>query len=155
MTRILGGISWVAGCYQMYKQFKIVTSSAVDRGLFIYIRMQLCLFLAVVQWASHFITGAWASSTICAVLSHFSHVQLFVTLWTVDCQAPLSMGFSRQEYPSGLAFPPQGCLPMYPRDRTPCLLCLLHWQVGSLPLAPPGNSKCKTSFFSHGESVPA
>ena len=51
-----------------------------------------CLFLAVVQWASHFITGAWASSTICAVLSHFSHVQLFVTLWTVDCQAPLFMG---------------------------------------------------------------
>ena len=80
MTRILGGILWVAGCYQMYKQFKIVTSSAVDRGLSIYIRIQLCLFLAVVQWASHFITGAWASSTICAVLSHFSHVQLFVTL---------------------------------------------------------------------------
>ena len=35
------------------------------------------------------------------VLSHFSHVQLFVTPWTVDHQAPLSMGFSRQEYWSG------------------------------------------------------
>ena len=33
-----------------------------------------------------------------AVLSHFSHVQLFVTLWTVACQTPLSMGFSRQVY---------------------------------------------------------
>ena len=32
------------------------------------------------------------------MLSRFSHVQLFVTLWTVVCQAPLSMGFSRQEY---------------------------------------------------------
>ena len=32
------------------------------------------------------------------VLSHFSHVQLFVTLWTVAHQAPLSVGFSRQEY---------------------------------------------------------
>ena len=31
-------------------------------------------------------------------LSHFSCVQLFVTLWTVACQAPLSLGFSRQEY---------------------------------------------------------
>ena len=31
------------------------------------------------------------------MLSRFAHVQLFVTLWTVDCQAPLSMGFSRQE----------------------------------------------------------
>ena len=36
------------------------------------------------------------------LLSHFSHVQLFVTLWTVACQAPLSMGFSRQEYWSGI-----------------------------------------------------
>ena len=31
---------------------------------------------------------------------------LFVTLWTVACQAPLSMGFSRQEYWSGLPLPP-------------------------------------------------
>ena len=34
---------------------------------------------------------------VCAVLSCFSHVRLFVTLWTVVCQAPMSMGFSRQE----------------------------------------------------------
>ena len=38
------------------------------------------------------------------VLSHLSHVQLFATLWTVACQAPLSMGFPRQEYWSGLLF---------------------------------------------------
>ena len=38
----------------------------------------------------------------CAVLSHFSHVQLFHTLWTVACKAPQSMEFSRQEYWSGL-----------------------------------------------------
>ena len=44
------------------------------------------------------------------MLRSFSHVSLFVTLWTVACQAPLSMGFSRQEYWSGLPFPPQGCL---------------------------------------------
>ena len=34
-----------------------------------------------------------------------------VTLWTVACQAPLSMGFSRQEYWSGLPFPSPGDLP--------------------------------------------
>ena len=45
------------------------------------------------------------------VLSHFSHVQLFVTPWTVARQAPLSMGFSRQEYWSGLPCPPPGNLP--------------------------------------------
>ena len=45
------------------------------------------------------------------MLSHFSHVQLFVTPWTVACQAPLSMGFSKQEYWSGLPCPPPGDLP--------------------------------------------
>ena len=43
------------------------------------------------------------------MLSHFSHVWLFVTLWTVIHQAPMSMGFSRQEYWSGLQCPsPEG-----------------------------------------------
>ena len=45
------------------------------------------------------------------VLSHFSHVQFFVTLWTVAHQAPLSRGFPRQEYWSGLPCPPPGDLP--------------------------------------------
>ena len=40
-----------------------------------------------------------------------SCVRLFVTLWTGACQAPLSMGFSRQEYWSGQPFPPPGDLP--------------------------------------------
>ena len=45
------------------------------------------------------------------VLSHFSPVRLFATLWTVACQAPLSMGFSRQEYWSGLPCPSPWDLP--------------------------------------------
>ena len=44
-------------------------------------------------------------------LSHFSCVQLFVTLWTVTHQAPLSMGFSMQEYWSGLPCSPPRDLP--------------------------------------------
>ena len=40
------------------------------------------------------------------VLSHLSHVQLCVTLQNVACPVPLPMGFSRQEYCSGLPFPP-------------------------------------------------
>ena len=39
------------------------------------------------------------------MLSHASHVQLCVTLWTAAHQAPLSTGFSRQDYWSGLPFP--------------------------------------------------
>ena len=45
------------------------------------------------------------------VLNSFSHIRLFVTLWVVARQAPLSMGFSRQDYWSGLLRPPPGDLP--------------------------------------------
>ena len=44
-------------------------------------------------------------------MKSLSRVQLFATLWTVAHQAPLSMGFSRQEYWSGLPFPSPGDLP--------------------------------------------
>ena len=45
------------------------------------------------------------------VVQSLSRVQLFVTPWTVACQAPLFMKFSRQEYWSGLPFPTPGDLP--------------------------------------------
>ena len=44
-------------------------------------------------------------------LSHFGCIWFFMTPWTVVPQAPLSMGFSRQEYWSGLPFPSPGDLP--------------------------------------------
>ena len=75
------------------------------------------------------------------VLSCFSCVQLFETPWTVTCQASLSMGFSRQEYWSGLPFPTLG-ESSRPRDRT-WVLCFLHWQADSLPLVPILNSKSR------------
>ena len=46
--------------------------------------------------------------------------------WTVPCQAPLSMGFFRQEYRSGLPFPPPGHLPDSGIELS--LLCLLHYR---------------------------
>ena len=72
---------------------------------------------------------------VACMLSHFSCVQLSVTLWTVALQAPLSIGLSRQEYWSGLPCPPAGDLPN--PGTEPCLLHLFYWQAGSLPLAPP------------------
>ena len=45
------------------------------------------------------------------VVQSLSHVLLFVTPWIAAHQAPLSTGFSRQEYWSGLPFPPAGDLP--------------------------------------------
>ena len=65
-----------------------------------------------------------------------SHVRLFVTLWTVAHQAPLSMGFSRQEYFSGLPCPPPGNLPKPGSEiRSPAL------QVDPLPAEPQGKPK--------------
>ena len=72
----------------------------------------------------------------CAVLSHLGHVWLFAILRTVIHQTPLSMGFFRQEYWIGLPCPPPGDLLI--KGLNPHLLCLLHCQAGSLPLATPG-----------------
>ena len=59
--------------------------------------------------------GNWQLMLCACVLSHFSHVRLFPTLWTVDCQAPLSMGFSQQEYWSGAMPSLRGS--SWPRDQ--------------------------------------
>ena len=56
-------------------------------------------------------TGSRQDAHCACMLSHFSHVLLFVTLWTIAWQAALSMGFSRQEYWCGLPCPPPGDLP--------------------------------------------
>ena len=48
---------------------------------------------------------------VCVCLFVFSHVQLFETWGTIAYQAPMSIGFSRQEHWSGLPFPPPGDLP--------------------------------------------
>ena len=74
----------------------------------------------------------------------FSCVRRFVTPWIITCQAPLSMGFSRHEYWGGLPFSPPG-ESSRPRDQTRDS-CLLHWQAGSLPLAPPGKPPKKLYF---------
>ena len=88
-------------------------------------------------WRTLFIKHAY-------VLSHFSCVQLIGTLWTVAHQALLSMGFSRQQYWSGLLCPPPEDLhnpgiklssPVYP-DGQAC----------SLPLASPGKPPLSILF---------
>ena len=48
---------------------------------------------------------------LCVCAQALNHIQLSLTSWTVACQAPLFMKFSRQEYWSGLPFPSPGDLP--------------------------------------------
>ena len=65
-----------------------------------------------------------------------SHIQPFLTLWTIAHQDPLSMGFSRQEYWSGLPCPSPGDLPnpgIEPGSSA--------FQVNSLPTEPSGKTK--------------
>ena len=68
-------------------------------------------------------------------MKSLSCVQLFATPWTVAYQGPPSMGFSRQEYWSGLPFPPPGDLPdpgIEPGSPT--------LQADALPSEPPGKN---------------
>ena len=65
-----------------------------------------------------------------------SRVQLSETLWTVACQVPLSMGFSRQEQWSGLPFPSPGDIPNPGTEPTSPTL-----QADSLPSETPGKHK--------------
>ena len=57
------------------------------------------------------VASQYKGSACTCLLSRFSHIQLFTTAWTIARQAPLSMGFSRQEYWSGWPCPPPGDLP--------------------------------------------
>ena len=72
------------------------------------------------------------------LLSWFSHLQLFVTLWSVTCQSHLSMGFSRHECWSGLPRPPPWDLP--DPSTEPTSLTCPALAASSLPLVPPGKS---------------
>ena len=70
------------------------------------------------------------------VFSRFTRVRLFVTPWTVAHQAPLSVGFSGQEYCSGLPCPPPGDL--VNSGTEPISLVSPALQAGSLPTELPG-----------------
>ena len=87
--------------------------------------------------------------SVCWLLSC---VQLFAALWTVACQAPLSMEFSRQEYWSGLPFPSPGGMTRgalshlgnispCPKDPTHCVSCsVMSDSLRLHGLSPPGSS---------------
>ena len=69
--------------------------------MYVYTCVYLCVYVIVYVCVCVFM----------CMLSHFRCVQLFATPWTVAHQAPLSMGFPRQEYWSGVPCPPLGDLP--------------------------------------------
>ena len=86
---------------------------------------------------------------MCLCACCFNHVQLFATLWTVDCQAPLSMKFSRQEYWSELPCPPRPNRGIKP-------LSLMSPAFAERFKSFPGSSDCKASACNAGDlgSIP-
>ena len=87
---------------------------------------------------SHCLTWKWK----CLATRLHCHVWLFVTPWTVALQVPLAMGFSRQEYWSGLPCPPSGELP---NPGMECRSPALH--ADSWPSEPPTASNGFFSIF--------
>ena len=78
------------------------------------------------------------------LLSHFSRVQLFVTPWTIACTAPFSIGFSQQEYWSGLPFPSSWFLPK--PGIEPASSASPALADGFFPTEPPEKPSLKTSL---------
>ena len=110
------------------------------------IQMSINRWMGKEVWYTH--TMEYYSARCASVLSCFSHVDS-VTFWTVAHQAPLSKGFSRQEYWSGLPCPGLSCLIQgisLTQGSNLHLSCLLHWQADSLPLAPPGKPHTQRSM---------
>ena len=96
----------------------------------------------------------WAGHRAKCMLSHFSCVRVFGHNYGLQPARLLCpWGFSKQEYWVGWPCPPPGDLP---NSRTE-LLCLLHWQAGSLPLVPPRSDQdflsCLVPKGSRGVSV--
>ena len=82
------------------------------------------------------IQGTETLNLACAHAQSLSRVQLLATPWTVAQQAPLSMGNLQARILEGVAISCSGGSSQ-PGDLTH-VLCLLHWQTGSLSLGPPG-----------------
>ena len=87
------------------------------------------VFLFFILWWKWGIKVPYYYCLLLCVLSHSSHGWLFATLWTVACQAPQSMGFSRQEYWSMLPCSLPGDLPHTGLESASSVL-----KSGSLPL---------------------
>ena len=106
-------------------------------------------------WRDFVVKARWVIDSSCLLLLLVTKSCLTLcTPWTVACKAPLSMGFPKQEYWSGLPFPTTGDLPhpgIKPEfDLFQLILITLHWQADSLPLShqkSPGHSYSSSGFL--------
>ena len=136
----MSGISWrPLTCGQSPHSLRVSASVHIAAASFLCLwKLPLPLITFMIALHAHLGNSGLSPSLkvfnlIIPVCYLLSRVQLLVTPWTVTCQAPLSIGFSRQEYWSGLPFPSPGDLPDPGIEpRSPAL------QADSLPSEPPG-----------------
>ena len=117
------------GCYCQVKSMYILNFTRYFQIVFK--RMYQCLLSKSVGKELLKSLNGVVNSIVCCF---FSCVQLFATLWTLAYKPPLFMGFSRQEYWSGLPCPAQGIF--LTQGSNPHLFCLLHLQRGPFPGLP-------------------
>ena len=116
-------------CYN----FNLFTLIPSHNGYQFYQHLIFCRKISVYLNMSIKLSNLFTSkSRQCQLLSH---VHLFVIPWTVACQAPLSMKFSRQEYWNGLLFPSPGNHPNLGIES-----CSPALQADSLPSESPGKT---------------
>ena len=134
-----GQVVWYSHLFKNFPQFVVIH---IVKGFGIINKAEIDVFLELLLlwWSNRcWQFDLWFLCLRCnvCVLSWFSHVQLFATLWTGAHQVPLSKKFLRQEYWSELPCPPSGDLPDPGTEPTspesPALkansLPLSHWEA--------------------------
>ena len=102
--------------------------------------------------------GNMSTTCKCVCAKSLGHVYLLATVWTIDCHAPLSMGFSRQVYWSGLLCPPLEDLPDSGIEPMPLMSPEMAGGILSLvsPGKPPNmyiSTKVNKNSFQKGTTV--
>ena len=118
---------------------KVTAQPQINKQMLRFKHAHICTFIAVLVTVAKTrrqperpSAGEWTETC------HTHSGTVRVRVHAESRQAPLSTGFSRQEHCSGSHALLQGIFPT--QGSNPHLLCLLCWQVGSLPLAPPGKA---------------
>ena len=100
---VVNRCSWTLASGAMY--FLLCTPGAPQSCI------AILFFFFFFKYLSIYLAVLGLSFGMCVFAQLLSHVRLFVVPWIVACQASLSMEFARQEYWSGLLFPPSGNFP--------------------------------------------
>ena len=129
----------------MYTSFFYCVEFQMKTTLLTFLHLNCVIWLSFAWWSTYINNSQLFPHLMyifVCMLSRFSHVQLFATLWTIACQAPLSMGFFWQEYWSGLPCPPPEDLP--DPGIEPMSLRSPELADGSFTTSTPGNPHIHT-----------